>query len=88
MQITNEEMEALNRASEILSKYAAQGGLSHEDLEHYVRMVIAIIDEYGLESERLDSEEKEQLLCRLLVVLTKVKDQQLRRLLIMMRKML
>ena len=88
MQITNEEMEALNRASEILSKYAAQGGLSHEDLEHYERMVIAIIDEYGLESERLDSEEKEQLLCRLLVVLTKVKDQQLRRLLIMMRKML
>ena len=44
MQITNEEMEALNRASEILSKYSAQGGLSRADFEHYEKMVIAIID--------------------------------------------
>ena len=44
MQITNEEMEVLNRASEILSKYADQGGLSKEDFNYYERMVIAIID--------------------------------------------
>ncbi len=30
MNITNEEMEALNRASEILSKYASQGDLTQE----------------------------------------------------------
>ena len=44
MQITNEEMEVLNRASEILSKYADQGGLSKDDFDYYERMVIAIID--------------------------------------------
>ena len=44
MQILNEEIEALNRASEILSKYAAQGGLAREDFEHYEDMVVAIID--------------------------------------------
>ena len=47
MQISNEEMEVLNRASEILSKYAAQGGLTREDFEYYENMVIAIIDERG-----------------------------------------
>ncbi len=47
MNITNEEMEALNRASEILSKYAAQGGLTRADFDHYEKMVISIIDEKG-----------------------------------------
>lgn len=49
MQITNEEMETLNRASEILSKYADQGDLSQEDFDHFERMVIAIID--GIEDK-------------------------------------
>lgn len=49
MQITNEEMETLNRASEILSKYADQGDLSQDDFDHFERMVIAIID--GIEDE-------------------------------------
>ncbi len=88
MQITNEEMEALNRASEILSKYAAQGGLSHEDFEHYERMVIAVIDEYGMKSRHFELEEKERLLCRLQTVLTFAKDQQLHRLLAATRNLM
>ncbi len=49
MQITDEEMETLNRASEILSKYADQGDLSQEDFNHFEQMVIAIID--GIEDK-------------------------------------
>ena len=45
--LTNEEMEALNQASEILSKHAAIGGITKLDFDHFERMVIAIIDEYG-----------------------------------------
>ena len=43
-QITNEEMEALNRASEILSKYANRGKLTQDDLDYFERLVVAIID--------------------------------------------
>ena len=71
MQITNEEMEALNRASEILSKYAAQGGLSRADFEHYEKMVVAIIDEHGGKTNT-HKEEKEPLIRNLVAVLNKV----------------
>ena len=54
MNITNEEMEALNRASEILSKYASQGDLTQEDFDHYERMVISIID--GIDDEGLGAD--------------------------------
>lgn len=68
MGITNEEMEALNRASEILSKYAAVGGLSREDFDHFEKMVIAIIDEHGSNNYREKQKQKE-LLSRLTGVL-------------------
>jgi hypothetical protein len=45
-------METLNRATEILSKYAFQGNLTREDFEHFEKMVIAIID--GIEDELTD----------------------------------
>ena len=47
-------MEALNRASEILSKYASQGDLTQEDFDHYERMVISIID--GIDDEGLGAD--------------------------------
>lgn len=75
MQITNEEMEALNRASEILSKYAAQGGLSRADFEHYEKMVIAIIDEYGTKAGKYQ-EERKQAICVLVAVLSTVIQRQ------------
>lgn len=43
-QITSEELEALNRATEILSKYANRGGITPADFEHFEKMVVAIID--------------------------------------------
>lgn len=57
MQITNEEMEILNRASEILSKYSSQGNTTRDDFEHFENMVISIIDACGadiLETEKSD----------------------------------
>ena len=77
MQITNEEMEALNRASEILSKYAAQGGLARTDFEHYERMVIAIIDEHGSARAHIKTEDWNRTLFQLLVTLTRVKEKML-----------
>lgn len=56
MKITNEEMEVLNRASEILSKYASQGDLSQDDFDQYEHMVVAIID--GIEDEE-DTDDKD-----------------------------
>ncbi len=50
MQISNEEMETLNRATEILSKYAYRGSISQEQLDSFEKMVIAIIDGYVDES--------------------------------------
>lgn len=43
-QITSEEMEVLNRANEILSKYANRGKLTQSDLDQFERLVISIID--------------------------------------------
>lgn len=74
MGITNEEMEALNRASEILSKYAAQGGLSRADFEHYEKMVIAIIDEHGTKADKYQMEKK-QTIRQLVTVLSAVIEQ-------------
>lgn len=45
MSPTNEEIEVLNRASEILSKYAAIGGLSRQDFDHFEKMVISVCKE-------------------------------------------
>lgn len=59
MEISNEEMEVLNRASEILSKYAAQGGLSRADFDHYESMVISIIDSHG-EKSMIEAETKKR----------------------------
>lgn len=47
MKISNEDLEVLNRAGEILSKYAASGGLTHSDLERFDNMVTSIIDAIG-----------------------------------------
>lgn len=54
MDISNEELEVLNRAGEILSKFAAQGGLSQIDLDRYEKMITSIIDAYG---EKANGEE-------------------------------
>ena len=55
MDLTNEEMESLNRAYEIISKYTAIGGLMQNDIEHYEHMVIAIIDQYGTKDHDINS---------------------------------
>ena len=68
MSPTNEEIEVLNRASEILSKYAAIGGLSRQDFDHFEKMVIAIFDERGSNIYREKQEQKE-LLARLTGIL-------------------
>ena len=69
MSISNEEMEVLNRASEILSKYAAQGGLSRADFDYYEKMVIAIIDEQGINRDGKISDERNTLIKHLTQVL-------------------
>ena len=86
---SNEEMETLNRASEILSKYAAVGGLTRTDFAHYEHMVVAIIDQYGkngdpakgrskLGVEFIDSDEEKrrlliQQLCSLLLAAHRIR---------------
>ncbi len=59
-QITSEEMEALNRAKEILSKYAYRGSITSADLNHYDDMVIAIIDGYGLKEKNIQVVNKKE----------------------------
>ena len=45
MQFTDEEMNVLNRACEILSKHAACGELPREHLTLFEKMMITVIDE-------------------------------------------
>ena len=52
MQIANEEIEILNRASEILSKYSFQGNITRDDFEHFENMVISIIN--GISDDSAD----------------------------------
>ena len=70
MEITNEEMEVLNRASEILSKYAAQGGLTREDFDYYEDMVVAIID--GHKPHKVDTYkyERQMLIAKILYIIS------------------
>jgi len=49
--ITNEEIEILNQAGEIISKYAVIGGIPQSDLSRYENMVIAIIDGHGMKND-------------------------------------
>ncbi len=44
MELTNEEMEVLNRATEILSKYAAKGSINRDSFKLFERMVVDAID--------------------------------------------
>ena len=44
MILTNEEMEALNRATEILSKYVCSGTINQDVFLNFEKMVVAIID--------------------------------------------
>lgn len=49
MKVTNEEIEVLNKASEIFLKYADQANLTQEDLYLYERLMVTIID--GIDNE-------------------------------------
>lgn len=42
--LTNEEMEVLNRASEIISKYVSSGEIKSEAFNNFEQMVVSIID--------------------------------------------
>jgi len=56
MQLTNEEMETLNRATEILSKYVNIGSIDREGFELFERLVVSAID-----SDDRDEEERRKI---------------------------
>lgn len=44
MQLTNEEMETLNRSTEILSRFVATGVIKKESFDLFEQMVVSVID--------------------------------------------
>lgn len=52
MQLTNEEMETLNRATEILSRYVNNGSVDREEFELFERLVVSAIDSGDRDEEK------------------------------------
>lgn len=52
MQLTNEEMETLNRATEILSRYVNNGSVDRDEFELFERLVVSAIDSGDRDEEK------------------------------------
>lgn len=58
MQITNEEIEILNRAIEILSKFSSHGAISRETLNLFENLVVSAIDASGDSKEQASEQDQ------------------------------